>query len=256
MLHSVPYPRPLSLTVRSDRTILHKLDREHQAHQVRFCIKLVDSCAEAEADSHALRNRGLQLERRAQQVRAASKSSKTSKVSTTHNTEEVSAPSQRASPQHVLPCKQEPAQQMHKPLSIMSQLPNERPQETQQGQEQCLPSEDAVSLSLQQQQAKASVTAEAVQHPAASAQAQAAAAQQEEQTPLATAEAAAAAAAREEVQGIVAQHEVIAESGVLQGMVVWGNFKGWPAWPGLVTTEEEMEVAEVIGKRGQLLQGV
>ena len=171
----------------------------------------------------------------------------------THNTEEVSAPSQRASPQRVLPCKQEPAQQMHKPLSIMSQLPDEQPQETQQAQEQCLPSEDAVRLDLQQQQAKASVTtAGSVQHPAASAEAQAAAAQQEEQTPLATAE----AAAREEVQGVVAQHEVIAQSSVLQGMVVWGNFKGWPAWPGLVTTEEEMDVAEVIGKRGQLLQGV
>lgn len=232
---------------------MHKLDREHQAHQVRFCIKLVDSCAEAEAESHALRNRGLQLERRAQQVRAAFKSSKASKVSMTHNTEEVSAPSQRASPQRVLPCKQEPAQQMHKPLSIMSQLPDEQPQETQQAQEQCLPSEDAVRLDLQQQQAKASVTtAGSVQHPAASAEAQAAAAQQEEQTPLATAE----AAAREEVQGVVAQHEVIAQSSVLQGMVVWGNFKGWPAWPGLVTTEEEMDVAEVIGKRGQLLQGV
>ena len=235
---------------------MHTLDCRHQAHQVQYCIRLVDGCAEAEADAHALRKKGVQLERQAQQVRAASKRSNPSKLSTAPNTEEVSAPQQHASPQRVLPSKQDPAQQMHKPFSVMSQLPAEQPQKTQQGLEQRLPSEDAFSLNAQQPQIKASVTAEAVQHAAASPQAQAAAPQQEEQTPLATAQSAAGLAAHEEVRGVVAQHEGTALSSVLQGMVVWGNFKGWPAWPGLVTTEEEMDVAEVIGKRGQLLQGV
>ena len=242
---------------------MHQLDCRHQAHQVQFCIKLVSGCAEVEAEANALRKRGMQLERRAQQVRAASKGSIASEVSTGHNAEKVSAPQQHASPQRMLPCKQEPVQQMHKAFCIMSQLPDERPQETQQGPEQRLTSEGAVTLNAQEHQAKASITAEAVQHAAASPQAQAAASLQEEQTPMATAEsssaaaaAAAAAAAHEKVQGAAAQQEGTAQSSVLQGMVVWGNFKGWPAWPGLVTTEEEMDVAEVIGKRGQLLQGV
>lgn len=230
---------------------MHTLDCRYQAHKVQACIKLVGGCVEAEAEANAMRKRGVQLERHAQKVRAASKGSNASKVSTVHNTEEVTAPQQLALPQ-------EPAPQMHKALSIMSQLPAEQPQETQQRPEQGLVSEDIVSLNAEQQQAKASETAEAVQHTAASPQAQAAAPQQEEQTPLATADSSssAAAAAHEDMQGALAQHEGTAQSSVLQGMVVWGNFKGWPAWPGLVTTEEEMDVAEVIGKRGQLLQGV
>ena len=216
----------------------------------------MSGCAEAEAEAHALRKRGVQLERHAQLVRAASKRSNPSKLSAAYNRGGVSAPQQRASLQRVLPCTQDPAQQMHNPLSVTSKLPAEQLQEAQQGPEQRLPSEDAVSLSAQQLQTKASGTAEAVQHAAASPQAQAAAPQQEEQTPLATAQPAAAVAAHEEVQRVVARHEGTAHSSALQGMVVWGNFKGWPAWPGLVTTEEEMDVAEVIGKRGQLLQGV
>ena len=242
--------------VRQDQFGMHTLDLRHPARRVHVCIKL--GCAEAEAEANALRKRGLQLERRAQQVRAATKGSNASMATTAHNTGEGFVPQQRGSTQRMLPCKQEPAQQMHNPLSVMSQLPAEQTQDAQQWPGQRLPSEDAVSLNAQQQQAKASMTAEAVQHAVASPQAQAAAPQQEEQTPLAKAglsSAAAVAAADEEVHGVGAQHEG-PQSGVLQGMVVWGNFKGWPAWPGLVTTEEEMDVAEVIGKRGQMLQGM
>ena len=39
------------------------------------------------------------------------------------------------------------------------------------------------------------------------------------------------------------------------GLVVWGSVKGWPPWPGIVLTEEEMDVAGVHGKQGQDLKG-
>lgn len=39
------------------------------------------------------------------------------------------------------------------------------------------------------------------------------------------------------------------------GLVVWGSVKGWPSWPGIVLTEEEMDVAGVQGKQGQILKG-
>lgn len=94
-----------------------------------------------------------------------------------------------------------------------------------------------------------------MQQVTAEAHEQAAAPQQEKHSPQATAGLAATEAVHVEAQEAAAQHEAAAQGNVLQGMVVWGNFKGWPAWPGLVTTEEEMDVAEVIGKRGQLLQG-
>ena len=69
-------------------------------------------------------------------------------------------------------------------------------------------------------------------------------------------EAAVAATAQEDVLQTAERRPEAAEAGdVLQGLVVWGSFKGWPAWPGLVTTEEEMDVAEVKGKKGQLLKG-
>lgn len=225
-------------------------------------INHADGHTEAETQANALRKRGLQLERHAQQLRAASRSITASKVPTAPSTQKVAASRQ------LLPRTQEAAEQVHKPLSI-PQLPAEQSQETQQSSEQHLPSEESVTLtSVQQQQqvpnvaaaaptqqGTASASAKAVQQVTAAAQA-AAAPQQEEDTPPATAGLAATEAVHEEAQGVVAaQHEAAAQGSVLQGMVVWGNFKGWPAWPGLVTTEEEMDVAEVIGKRGQLLQG-
>ena len=39
------------------------------------------------------------------------------------------------------------------------------------------------------------------------------------------------------------------------GMVVWGLVKGWPPWPAIVLTEEEMDVAGVLGKQGHILKG-
>lgn len=41
----------------------------------------------------------------------------------------------------------------------------------------------------------------------------------------------------------------------VQGLVVWGLTKGWPAWPALVITEEEIEVADVQGSRKNLQKG-
>ncbi|KAL0040242.1 hypothetical protein WJX77_001213 [Trebouxia sp. C0004] len=43
--------------------------------------------------------------------------------------------------------------------------------------------------------------------------------------------------------------------GKVQGLVVWGLTKGWPAWPALVITEEEIEVADVQGSRKNLQKG-
>ena len=238
-----------------------------------YIIKLCGGCAEAEAEANALRKRGVQLERHAQRLRSASKGSKALKVFTTHTAEEVSASHQHASPLRLMPCPQGPAEQVHEPLSGVSQLPAPQSEQTQQAPEQHLPSEQAVSLdaaqqhqqqqllevataaTLQQAEAPVAAAAEQVtQQVAVSAQTQAAAPQQEERLPVANA--GAAAAHQEAAQGAVAQREAPAQGNVLQGMVVWGNVKGWPAWPGLVTTEEEMDVAEVIGKRGQLLQGM
>ncbi len=45
------------------------------------------------------------------------------------------------------------------------------------------------------------------------------------------------------------------EQGKVQGLVVWGLTKGWPAWPALVITEEEIEVADVQGSRKNLQKG-
>lgn len=39
------------------------------------------------------------------------------------------------------------------------------------------------------------------------------------------------------------------------GMVVWGTVKGWPPWPAIVLTDEEMDVAGVLGKHGHILKG-
>ena len=234
-----------------------------QGKLVTVHINSADGHAEAEAQANALRKRGLQLERHAQQLRAASRSVTASKVPTAPSTHEVAAS------QQLLPHTQEAAEQVHKPLSI-PQLPAKQPQGTQPSSEQCLRSQEGVRLDVAQQQRQqlpsvaaaapthqgtASVPAKAVQQVTVEAHAQAAAPQQEEHTPLAIASLAATEALHEEAQGVAAQHEATAQGSVLQGMVVWGNFKGWPAWPGLVTTEEEMDVAEVIGKRGQLLQG-
>lgn len=171
-----------------------------------------------------------------------------------------------AASQQLLSCTQEAAEQVHKPLSI-PQLPAEQPQETHQSSVQCHPSEEALRLNSVQEQQQlpgvaavgpshhtASVPAKAVQQITAEAQA-AAPPQLEGHMPQATAALAATEAVCEEARGAAAQHQATGQGSVLQGMVVWGNFKGWPAWPGLVTTEEEMDVAEVIGKRGQLLQG-
>lgn len=43
---------------------------------------------------------------------------------------------------------------------------------------------------------------------------------------------------------------------IAPGLVVWGTVKGWPPWPAIVLTQEEMDVAGVIGQRGNLLKGV
>ena len=45
------------------------------------------------------------------------------------------------------------------------------------------------------------------------------------------------------------------EQGKVQGLVVWGLTKGWPAWPALVITQEEIEVADVQGSRKNLQKG-
>ncbi|KAL0042492.1 hypothetical protein WJX79_001550 [Trebouxia sp. C0005] len=52
------------------------------------------------------------------------------------------------------------------------------------------------------------------------------------------------------------QQKLLAEEqGKVQGLVVWGLTKGWPAWPALVITEEEIEVADVQGSRKNLQKG-
>ena len=52
------------------------------------------------------------------------------------------------------------------------------------------------------------------------------------------------------------QQDLSAEGqGKVQGLVVWGLTKGWPAWPALVITEEEIEVADVQGSRKNLQKG-
>ena len=45
------------------------------------------------------------------------------------------------------------------------------------------------------------------------------------------------------------------EAQVAPGVVVWGTVKGWPPWPAIVLTEEEMDVAGVLGKHGHILKG-
>ena len=51
------------------------------------------------------------------------------------------------------------------------------------------------------------------------------------------------------------QNLLAEEQGKVQGLVVWGLTKGWPAWPALVITEEEIEVADVQGSRKNLQKG-
>ena len=51
------------------------------------------------------------------------------------------------------------------------------------------------------------------------------------------------------------QNLLAEEQGKVQGLVVWGLTKGWPAWPALVITEEEIEVADVQGSRKNLQTG-
>ncbi len=53
----------------------------------------------------------------------------------------------------------------------------------------------------------------------------------------------------------VQQKLLAEEQGKVQGLVVWGLTKGWPAWPALVITEEEIEVADVQGNRKNLQKG-
>lgn len=216
--------------------------------------------AEAEAEANALRKRGVQLERRAQQLRSASKGISPPHVGTTPTPVEASVPQQHALPQGLLPRTQDPAGQVHNPPSTASELPAMQPQETQHRLER-LSSQEGVGVDMAQQQlhgiASAAVLHQADASLATQSPLQLAASApppQQEQVPLA---ATGAVAAPEEVaQGMVAPLEASAQGSTLQGMVVWGNFKGWPAWPGLVTTEEEMDVAEVKGKKGQLLQGM
>lgn len=43
---------------------------------------------------------------------------------------------------------------------------------------------------------------------------------------------------------------------IAPGLVVWGTVKGWPPWPAIVLTAEEMDVAVVLGQRGNLLKGL
>lgn len=198
--------------------------------------------AEAEAEADALRKRGLQLERHAQQLRSASRGSTASQVSVTHGAEEVAVP-------------QQPAVQPQETQQRLKRLPSQEGMSLDEAQQQL---QEAASVGTLQQ-AEASVMTLSAQQVAASVPPQTGPPQQEEeQAELATAESAAVAAAAADgavAQGVVAQHEAPAQGSTLQGMVVWGIFKGWPAWPGLVTTEEEMDVAEVKGKKGQLLQG-
>lgn len=202
-------------------------------------------CAEAEAEAGALRKRGLQLERHAQQLRSASRGMTASQVSVTHGAEEVALP-------------QQPTGQPKETQQRLERLPSQQDASLDEAQQQLQEVASAAAV----QQAEASVVTPSAQQFAASVPPQAGPQQQEdEQAALATAESAAAAAAAvatrvEVAQGVVAQHEAHAQGSTLQGMVVWGNFKGWPAWPGLVTTEEEMDVAEVKGRKGQLLQGM
>ncbi|KAL3130595.1 hypothetical protein ABBQ38_008399 [Trebouxia sp. C0009 RCD-2024] len=198
---------------------------------------------EAEAEAGALRKRGLQLERHAQQLRSASRGMTASQVSVTHGAEEVALP-------------QQPTGQPKETQQRLERLPSQQDASLDEAQQQLQEVASAAAV----QQAEASVVTPSAQQFAASVPPQAGPQQQEdEQAALATAESAAAAAAAvatrvEVAQGVVAQHEAHAQGSTLQGMVVWGNFKGWPAWPGLVTTEEEMDVAEVKGRKGQLLQ--
>ena len=39
------------------------------------------------------------------------------------------------------------------------------------------------------------------------------------------------------------------------GLVVWGTVKGWPPWPAIVLTAEEMDVAGVVGQHGNIVKG-
>ena len=131
---------------------------------------------------------------------------------------------------------------------------NEDPDTRQEG---AVHQEDAASDAVSAQSDLASEAAGA----ATSRQASGAAAPQTAASEAAAKAAAAtalevAAAKQDVVQGTARQHEAAEPDATLQGMVVWGSFKGWPAWPGLVTTDEEMDVAEVKSKKGQLLKGM
>lgn len=181
-------------------------------------------------EAAALRKRGSQLERLAQQLRLASRSATTPKPSITEG-------------------QQHTARQI---ASLPLQQQGELHFSLQQGDASLPAAQEAAA----QQLAMAATAAAAQQDQAVVAQdgqslpAGAAAAQQGQNSH------AEASAQLDVAQEAVAQPQAAAQGDFCQGLVVWGTFKGWPAWPGLVTTEEEMDVAEVKSKKGQLLKGM
>lgn len=226
-----------------------------------------DCLAEAEQEAAELRTRGRELERLAQQLRAASRSQAAHQLSTTDSGLERKSSSQQKQALAQLQSDQQQQQQQQNDVEQdVGQLANAQ--------------EDKVSLRQatdpEQRQAQRPAQPQSDDHQLQHLPMQEAVAphngtpQQQsicpigdslDQEPVQEAVATQPDAAHEPVcpqsleQGSE-QPSLSAEGGCKQGLVVWGLTKGWPAWPALVITEEEIEVADVQGSRKNLQKGV
>ncbi|DBA66045.1 TPA: hypothetical protein ACH3X2_003050 [Trebouxia sp. C0005] len=239
---------------------------------------------EAEVEAFELRKRSVELERLAQQLRAASRSRPEHQAPQTARANEHASQQQElvkqggtAQQQHQQLSKQENSSQRHQPqveLETGSQQQQHQPRHSQQGvgmQQHMQQEADAQQLHMLRQDSDAQLSH--AQHPQQQLQGGDHEQQQllKQQTVLQTSppgsqeplhqvevhqEAMSEVVCGKENTKDTEQQKLLAEEqGKVQGLVVWGLTKGWPAWPALVITEEEIEVADVQGSRKNLQKG-
>lgn len=231
-----------------------------------FCNLCVHVClAEAELEAAELRTRGRELERLAQQRRAASRSQAADQLSRTDSALERKSSSQQKQALVQLQSDGQQQQQQHDIEQNVGQLGNAQEDEV------VWQTTDAEQLQAQRP-AQLQSDDHQLQHSPMQGDVASHNGTPQQQSPCPTGDPLDQETGHEAVatQPDVAHEPVCpqsleqgteqpslsAEGGCKQGLVVWGLTKGWPAWPALVITEEEIEVADVQGSRKNLQKGV
>lgn len=207
--------------------------------------------AEAEAEASNLRRRGSDLERRAKQLRSErpAAAAKGPEVTATSLNQEAAQGADAVA--HSSNVQLKPETDLMSDTAIPG--PQALPVRNAMDSLNVLPAGQSIQISSEQ---AGTASVQSIKDPQQGVQQNMALDAQADKRLSATAPGAAPVAFRAPQRAREAAQTAREAAQTAPGLVVWGTVKGWPPWPAIVLTEEEMDVAGVVGQRGTIVKGI